>query len=248
MAEEKVELKEGIMTNRELAKWFGIKEGTFKNNKSQKLEMLKEYAIFEEIKGKIKILKIIKPIFVKGSKNYKIIKEQTQIQWDKSGLDTCRLVANKINRLGIEELNVEDSTLYSYTCKSKRQLWGKINSMAEGEIGFCKSEFCKVVNNKCEVLNEREIKIKELLLKKHFGKNNQETLAMTQGLIISGEITIEEGAEILTEMLETTKGNYIRFITEFKALTGEKIVIGTRITNNALKQQLAPPREEEKEK
>jgi len=243
---EIVELKEGIMTNIELAKWFGIKIGTFKNGKAKKLEKLKEYAEFEEIKGKVKILKIIKPVFVKGSQNYKIIKEQTQKQWDNSGLDTCKLVANKIRKkMNREKLDVEDSTLYVYTCSSKRDLWGKINSNAEGEIGFCESEFCKVVNDKCEVLNDKEKIIKKLLLLKHFGKDNSEKLAMTQGLVVSGEITIEEGAEIMMEMIETTKSNYYNFIREFRALTGQKIVIGTRITNNALK--LAPPKEEEKE-
>ena len=160
---EKVELKEGIMTNKDLAEWFGITEGAFKNGKAKKLEKLKEYAEFEEIKGKVKILKIIKPVFVKGSKNYKIIKEQTQKQWDNSGLDTCTLVANKIRKkMNREKLDVEDSTLYVYTCSSKRDLWGKINSNTEGEIGFCESEFCKVINDKCEVLNDKEKAIKIL--------------------------------------------------------------------------------------
>ena len=229
-----MELKEGIMTNSELAEWFDVALSTFKNTKKQKLEKLKEYAEFEELKGKVKIIEIKDTTFRKGSKNYKIIKEKTKEQWDDSGLDTCQLVANKIRKLAIKELKVENSTLYSYTCRSKRELWGKVNGFADGEIGYCRGEFCKIENDKCIELNEEEVKIKDVLLKKHFGSND-EKLAITQGLISSGEITKEEAAEMLIEMLETTHSNYYAFITELRALTGSKVVIGTRITNNAFR-------------
>lgn len=240
-----MELRKGIMTNRELAEWFGIKEKSFRNARPKKLEILKNYAEFEEMRGKVNIIKIISAEFRKGSENYKIIKEKTKEQWDNSGLDTCRLVANKIKELCIKELNVADSTLYIYTCQSKRDLWGKVNSRQEGELGFCEGEFCKIVAGKCVVLNEEEKKIKDLLLKKHFGKA-EEKIAITQGLIATGEISKEEGAEMMVEMLKTTHSSYYEFMTELRTLTNSEIVIGTRITNNALKQQLAPPREEEK--
>ena len=35
-----MELKEGIMTNSELAEWFNVALSTFKNTKKQKLEKL----------------------------------------------------------------------------------------------------------------------------------------------------------------------------------------------------------------
>ena len=38
-----VELKLGIMTNKELAEWFGMKEHSFRTAKQKKLEELKEY-------------------------------------------------------------------------------------------------------------------------------------------------------------------------------------------------------------
>ena len=110
-------------------------------------------------------------------------------------------------------MEVADSTLYSYTCKSKRQLWGKVNSNQEGEIGYCEGVFCKVENNKCIELSEEEKKIKNLLLKKHFG-NTEEKIAITHGLISTGEITKEEGAEMMIEMLSITDSNYGAFISE----------------------------------
>ena len=41
------ELKLGIMTNKELATWFGIQPVTFSKNKQKKLEQLRAYADFE---------------------------------------------------------------------------------------------------------------------------------------------------------------------------------------------------------
>ena len=53
-----MKLKIGLMNNKELAEWFGIKESTFKSNKKKKLEELKKYCQFEETKGKVYIFEI----------------------------------------------------------------------------------------------------------------------------------------------------------------------------------------------
>lgn len=138
--EEIKQLKKGIMTNKELADWFRIKEKSFRDTRAKKLEILKEYAEFENLRGKVNILKIKKPIYTKGSENYKLIKEKTIEQWSSTGLDTCKLVAEKIKKNYKAKLTVSDTTLYSYTCNSKRELWGK--AFGEGEIGYCVYELC----------------------------------------------------------------------------------------------------------
>ena len=75
--EELKQLHLGIMTNKELAEWFGMdKEKSFRSTRAKKLEILKEYAEFENLRGKVNITKIIKPIYTKGSKNYELIKEK----------------------------------------------------------------------------------------------------------------------------------------------------------------------------
>ena len=56
--EEIKQLKKGIMTNKELADWFRIKEKSFRDTRAKKLEILKEYAEFENLRGKVNILKI----------------------------------------------------------------------------------------------------------------------------------------------------------------------------------------------
>lgn len=63
-----MELKLGIMSSKELAKWFDIAENTFKKNKEKKLKELVAYADFElvgEKYKKVKIIKIYEPIYHK---------------------------------------------------------------------------------------------------------------------------------------------------------------------------------------
>ena len=57
------ELHIGIMTNQELADWFGIKEKSLRSCRKRKLQELKEYADFENLRGKVNITKILKSIY-----------------------------------------------------------------------------------------------------------------------------------------------------------------------------------------
>ena len=55
----------GKMTNKELADWFGIKIETMNRHKKKKLEELKNYAFFEEVRGGVEITGIIKETYNK---------------------------------------------------------------------------------------------------------------------------------------------------------------------------------------
>ena len=82
------------MTNKELAEWFGIKESTFKSNKKKKLEELKKYCQFEEVKGKVCILEIFYDEYQKSfSKSFDTIKEETEKIWVKNKLDTGKRIS-----------------------------------------------------------------------------------------------------------------------------------------------------------
>lgn len=88
------------MTNADLAKWFGLSEKTIRNTRTKKLEELSEYAEFENLRGKVKIIRILDPektIYIKrGSKNYEFTKKKTKELWSSDGLDTCSRVAQKL--------------------------------------------------------------------------------------------------------------------------------------------------------
>ena len=53
-----------LYTNEELAEWFEIAEGSFKNQKKKKLEYLSLFADFEIRKGKVYITKVYEPEYV----------------------------------------------------------------------------------------------------------------------------------------------------------------------------------------
>ena len=61
-----MELKLGKMSTKELAEWFGISYGAFRNSKEKKLEELKGFASFEEVYGGVNITQIINPIYMTG--------------------------------------------------------------------------------------------------------------------------------------------------------------------------------------
>lgn len=229
----KTELKLGIMTNAELAKWFGIKEKSLTDNRKKKLEQLKSYAIFEAERGQVNIIEIIKPVYQKKSnKNQEFVKQKTLEQWDKSGLDTSKLVADKIIKNYHKELNIKETTIYTYTCNGKRELWGKAFSY-EGERGYCIYELCKEINNKCIPFTAEEEAIKNKLLKKYYG-NTEEKLIYIQDMVNNGEITEAEGWQELKEIADL-ENKYVLFKNELEKLIQNKVVRATRVFDNEFK-------------
>ena len=112
---ENMELKLGIMTNAELAEWFGVKPKTFVNSKAKKLEELKAYAEFKESKGKVEIIKIFSPVYVpKKSRNYEIVVEGFEKNLNPRGLDTIKRLTEQIAEDYQEELKIEMGTTYFY--------------------------------------------------------------------------------------------------------------------------------------
>jgi len=225
------ELHIGIMTNQELADWFGIKERSLSKDKKRKLQELKEYAEFESLWGKVNITKIFKPVYTKYNKTYKFVKEKTFEQWSNTGLDTCKLVKDKIKRKYENKLNIKETTLYTYTCESKRELWGKAYSSTGGEKGSCIYELCKQVDNECIEFTEEEQAIKQKLLSKYFGKADEKIYCI-KDMIATGEITEEDGWQELKEIINLDN-SYLSFKTELESLIGCKVVRATRVTTKA---------------
>ena len=159
----------------------------------------------------------------------KLIKEKTIEQWNSTGLDTCKLVAEKIKKNYKTKLTISDTTLYSYTCNSKRELWGK--AFGYGEIGYCVYELCKEVNNECIPFTTEEIKIKNDLLKKYFGSAD-EKIVFVKNMLENEEITEEESWQTLNEMMNIDK-NYMEFKSELELKIGYPVVRATRVFTSA---------------
>jgi hypothetical protein len=70
--ESSVELKEGIMTNREMAEWFGCSMTTFTRNRPNWVKRLDEYCDYKLVRGGVVISNIRLSCYIKN-KNYKIV-------------------------------------------------------------------------------------------------------------------------------------------------------------------------------
>ena len=94
-AESSVELKEGIMTNREMAEWFGCSMTTFTRNRPNWVKRLDEYCDYKLVRGGVVISNIRLSCYIKN-KNYKIVQDNFSKYWKSGQLDTARHVGQQI--------------------------------------------------------------------------------------------------------------------------------------------------------
>lgn len=168
------ELKLGKISSRELSEWFGVSYSWFNHKREKYLDELKEYAFFEVLSRGINVKQIYIPVYVKKDNNYQQIKKQVPANWDKSGLDLKKNVAQKL--YSKEEFNIKYSTVYSYICKASNELYGKPSSLEGGEIGNCHWVLCAKDQNtgKLRWFTYEENQQKQKLRAKYFNERNQE--------------------------------------------------------------------------
>lgn len=228
-----MELKLGQMTNQELADWFGIKIGSFKNSKKNKLKELEVFAAFEANRNGAIIKEIYNPVYSKsGSKSKQIIFDEFLNEWDKSGLDTVNNVTKKIYFKRGNELTVLESTGYQYALQARNEYFGK-PYLEIGKLGKCMYVWCKkeVTEDGTVVLtlfNEEEQAIKRDLMTKYF-KTDEEKDIMLAEMVKSGEITKEEAYDKMVEMRGLNEEGFIGFKTALEEALGASIVKGTLV-------------------
>lgn len=228
------ELHLGIMTNQELADWLGISSKTFSNQKKKRLEELKEYAVFEETKGKVEIQKILIPVYVKKDKQFEIVKSHIDETWAKNGLDTKINVSKQIYSKRKEYgITVSQTTNYSYVCKGSNQLYGNPRVMGVGEIGRSRYTLC-VWDTETETarwFTKEEYQIREDLRNKYFSsKNSAEIQDQKEALYKqekNGELTRKEVAEIIHDLERDIYFEYLEALE--KALGENKLVYRTYV-------------------
>lgn len=231
-----MELKLGIMSNAELAQWFGITENSFKNSKKKKLEELKLFAEFEEIKGKINIIKILEPVYSKQQgKTLKRVVEKIDTVWNEDGLDSCTRVGYEIcELLSKEGLVRKPDTIVAYTRQGRNELYGK-PFLEEGRLGKCIYIWCKRNPDTGEysLLNEEEQAIKQQLQTKYFGDATEKQI-LVKGMVEAGEISKEEAWDVLEEMTNMRTGNFMAFLGEIQKILHCQVVRGTLVERNVL--------------
>lgn len=232
------QLKEGIMTNQELADWFGVSLSTFNHTKKKKLEELTAFADYELVGEKVKKVKIINiynPVYSKqGSSSFQIIKTNFQTYWKDNGkgLDTCKRVGEEMYSDGITSLSYK--TTLSYVGRSKREMFGK-NFISRGTEGYSIYGWGKWIqnsNHELELvpLTQEEEKIKDVLVKKYYG-NVTEKAVFVQGMIDAGEITEEEAWGVLDQLVNI-KDKYGAFKAEFQIAINAPLGKGTYLISD----------------
>lgn len=231
-----MELVEGIMTNKDLAEWFGVKEDSFKRRKKDKLEELKLFADFYEEKGKVIITEIYEPVYQKqqGKTKQMVISKIDQV-WSEDGLDSCSRVGNKICELLEEEGIVrKPNTVIAYTRQGRNELYG-IPFMNEGRIGKCIYIWCKrdPETGEYSLLTEEEQIIKQNLQTKYFGDATEKQI-LVKGMVEAGEIRKEDAWDVLEEMTNMRTGNFMQFLKEIQEALHCQVIRGTLVERNVL--------------
>lgn len=223
-----IELKEGKITNKDLAEWFGIKPMTLSKNKEKKLKELENFAEFYEDKGKIVITKVLNPIYTKqASKSKDIIFSAFDEEWSKTGLDTCSNVANKIYDKHKQDLSIVKTTTYNYTINVRNEKYGK-PFMGQCYYLWCKKE---VAANGAVVFTEfteEEKRIKDKLIRKYFATDEEKDILIRE-MVEAGEITKEEAYDLSCEYRGLNQAGFMAFKAELEEALKCKIVKGTMI-------------------
>jgi hypothetical protein len=225
-----MELHLGIMTNKELAEWFGVTEKTLRSSKQRRMKILKDYASFEEVRGKINILKIYIPVYVKkGSQQFELVKSHIDETWAKNGLDTKKHVSDQIYAKKEEYgIIVAKSTNYSYVCQGANQLYGRPTVNEYGEIGKCRYALCVLdaVTNEVRWFTEEEYAKRQELRKKYFDSKESKDLQDHKEAILKqvklGELNDKEAAE---QIYFLEKQPYFDYLDALEDALGDNTLI-----------------------
>lgn len=236
-----MELTIGKKTGAQLAEWFGISYGTFRNKKSEKLEELKLFAEFYEENGKVVITKVIEPVYQKGMMGVKRkVIEKIDKVWSADGLDSCQRVGEKILELLQKEnkdFNRATGTIVKYTREGRNELYGKPFDNIGGKIGSCIYIWCKrnPETGEYDFLTEEEQEIKQKLQTKYFGDATEKQI-LVKAMVEAGEISKEDAWSVLEEMTNMNgKANFMGFLKEIQQTLHCQVIRGTLVDRNANK-------------
>ena len=186
-----VELKLGKMTQKELAEWFGVTYSTFKTNpktKAKRMEILKYFADYHMVKSTVYIDKIHIPTY---SKAFDIVKTEFPKTWHKNGIDTCSRVGKEIYNKNIEvSSQVQLATTQVYTCRVKKELYGRNHIKECGTKGYSEYIWGKILpGGQCEELSPEEKEIVKECSQESYGKTLSDKVALLADAFNKHEIT-----------------------------------------------------------
>lgn len=235
-------LKLGIMTNKELADWFGISEASFKNTKRLKLEELKTYAEFETIKGKVNIKRILSTAAYekRSARKKELIKDNFVNELPKDTMiTTCsEIAADMCETL---DLDLSYETVCAYTREARNELFGNPSEESNkgGTVGSCYYLWCIKEPDldrgegyyKYRQMTKEENEIKEKILTNYYKKPVKavEATMLVKSMVISGEITKDEAWDQLERMTGFNDNNtFWNCLDELQRELGATVIRGTK--------------------
>lgn len=226
-----MELKLGKMTTKELAEWFGMSYGAFRNAKKKKMEELENFCCYEEVYGGIEVTAIINPTYTKNSQKIREIYQQG-FEELRQPIDTVSHINNQIFDKYCDQLTTLSSpeSGYRYAIEVRNAHYG-IPFKGNGTKGHCYYLWCKVEEKNGEQFyvqfNEEEEKIKQELLKKYFGTNVEKDLLIAE-MVTMGEISKEDAYDIMMEYRNLSAKGFMGFLKALEAEIGSKVVKATK--------------------
>jgi hypothetical protein len=219
------------MTNKEIAEWFEIKPNSFTQHKKKKLEELKHYASFEEVYGGVEIKAIYRGVYNKKDNQIRQIYEQG-FEEVRQPIDTVSHINEKIYEKYYDKLPTLSSAQsgYHYAIEVRNANYG-IPFKDIGAKGCCYYLWCKVEQCGDETyyiqFNEEEDKIKQKLLKKHFGTDEEKDILIAQ-MVDAGEISEAEAYRLTREYRGLNNAGFFSFIKALEKEIGSKVVKATK--------------------
>lgn len=227
-----MELHLGKMTTKELAEWFGISYGGFRNAKEKKLKELQYYADYKEVRGGVEIINIKRPIFNKKDTSVRQIYQQG-FEELREPIDTVSNINEKIYDKYHAQLPTLSSAAsgYHYAIEVRNANYGTPFKDV-GALGRCYYLWCKVEADSDGLLyfvqfTPEEEQLKKNLLKQYFGTDEEKDILIAQ-MVDAGEISEAEAYRLTREYRGLNNAGFMGFLKELEAQIGAKVVKATK--------------------
>lgn len=207
------ELKEGYVTQQDLANWFGISLSAVKNlkDKPKRLKTLSAFCDFHFEKNKIYIDKVFIPIY---SKAYAVIEEKLPDFWHKNNLDTCARVGRAIyDNCNEVSGQIKLSTAKTYTNRAKIKLFGRNHIETDrGTLGTSRYIWGTIdENGECHYLTDEQYKKIDKCSSESYGSVLGNKAALLNDALNKNEITEAEFCEGMKMTKEERCETYYKF-------------------------------------
>lgn len=215
---ENKELKLGYMTTKELADWFDISYGYFRKQADKKYQELEEYCTFIKEYGKINIIEIYCPIYIKDKSLYQQVEDYTLQNWKTEEPES----ATRVGVAYYEDhpgLKVKEATIINYVRRARNKFWGNPKTLKPGENGGCHYVFVKMYKGKTSSSNRYELMTNEeyekfLLIQTKYFSINPNKLAIALEKICNGSWSIEAAVEFIELLPENKNEKFFAFVNE----------------------------------